>query len=353
MFKILHIINNDKKFFPFIKLTFTSSLIDNYFIKDDEFENQINNKNYDCIIIHFLSYKISNIINKNQFNIKIIWFFWGNDAFDLNKIKSTIYLPKTKKKLVFLTLKNNPIKGIKIILRLFFPSLMDKKKKYKNKILSFKKIFLIVPVVPGDIDILKDNYSINCLSFHMNYINPIFKKKMALTNLNQNILIGNSASFSNNHIEMIDKLAKINLNNKKIYIPLSYGNKKYAEYISKYAHNKLGENVISLFNFINTDEYNKLLNSCKYVFMNHLRQQALGTIMQCILNGSHIYLNTNSTISLFLKSNGIKFSNIENIKNLESLDVHTVNSSKKICEKIFGVQTQQKKIKELIKIINC
>ena len=95
MFKILHIINNDKKFFPFIKLTFTSSLIDNYFIKDDEFENQINNKNYDCIIIHFLSYKISNIINKNQFNIKIIWFFWGNDAFDLNKIKSTIYLPKT------------------------------------------------------------------------------------------------------------------------------------------------------------------------------------------------------------------------------------------------------------------
>ena len=66
MFNILHIINNDSKFVPFIELTFDLPEINNYYIKDSEFEQYTNFKKYHCIIIHFLSYKVSEILNSRK-----------------------------------------------------------------------------------------------------------------------------------------------------------------------------------------------------------------------------------------------------------------------------------------------
>jgi hypothetical protein len=42
--------------------------------------------------------------------------------------------------------------------------------------------------------------------------------------LGNNILIGNSSSYSNNHLEVFEHLKTFDLEDKKLIVPLSYGN---------------------------------------------------------------------------------------------------------------------------------
>lgn len=53
-------------------------------------------------------------------------------------------------------------------------------------------------------------------------------------NDNYNIWVGNSATLSNNHLDLFEILKNLTLpDNYKIYTPLSYGNNELANYIEK------------------------------------------------------------------------------------------------------------------------
>ena len=77
-----------------------------------------------------------------------------------------------------------------------------------------------------------------------------------------NILIGNSSSETNNHFDAFQLFNEKNIQGKKIYIPLSYGDNKYRELVIKEADFIFGEKAEPLVDFLSTKEYSKIIDSC-------------------------------------------------------------------------------------------
>lgn len=119
-----------------------------------------------------------------------------------------------------------------------------------------------------------------------------------------NILLGNSASFTNNHLEVFERLKKLDFTGHLIMTPLSYGNQKYANQIIGIGNKKLGENFKPLTEFLPLFEFQKILQSCGIVIMNHYRQQAVGNVMNAIYLGAKVYLSNRNTLYHYLKRIG-------------------------------------------------
>ena len=128
---------------------------------------------------------------------------WGADAFCLGNFYNKFLSPSSKSLRVKLAFKEKISFGFKTLIKSIKPSLIDREKHYSTTIKAFSKIDVIVPVVPGDYDLLKAAYDIKVPVFHLNYVNPLFEQKIDIPSEQNNILLGNSASFTNNHLEIL------------------------------------------------------------------------------------------------------------------------------------------------------
>ena len=133
-----------------------------------------------------------------------------------------------------------------------------------------------------------------------------------------NILLGNSASPTNYHIEALEKLRPFSGDNISIYCPLSYGDLGYADYVAKVGREFFGEKFIPLRKFISFDSYIDLLASIDIAIFNHKRQQAMGNITMLLGLGSRVYMRDNLTSWATLKNIGVDISAIDSFNSLET-----------------------------------
>jgi hypothetical protein len=123
--------------------------------------------------------------------------------------------------------------------------------------------------------------------------------------LGDNVLIGNSASATNNHADVLRALAKLDLGHRKIICPLSYGDARYRDAVVRYGNKLFGPHRFhALVDFVPLQDYNALVCSCGTAFMGHRRQQAVGNICTLLYAGAKVFLNENSTVYRFFKRNG-------------------------------------------------
>ncbi|MCK9167491.1 MAG: hypothetical protein M0O94_02905, partial [Bacteroidales bacterium] len=191
--KILHLYS-DEKFYNFIKLTFNIDELSNTYLNLSENNSNINIDDYSAIIVHYLDTLSINFIKQHEIVQPIVWFFWGGDGFSLGKFTYLFLENKTKKARIKLAFQKSFVFGIKQIIKLIYPELLDYQKYTKHKINIIEKFRLIVPIMPGDYDILKNKYQITPPKLHLNYANPLFSYKIFPKTNGTNILLGNSAS---------------------------------------------------------------------------------------------------------------------------------------------------------------
>lgn len=166
-----------------------------------------------------------------------------------------------------------------------------------------------------------------------------------------NILAGNSASATNNHIELFDLIRdQVDLTGRKVVAPLSYGDPHYRDQVTDYGIKTLGEAFMPLTDFMPVEQYLETIRSCGFVMMNHLRQQALGNVCMAMLMGAKVYLNSGNPLGSWLATRGAVFGNIEN------LDLKPLTEEQKVINKNFvfshwGREHQYKKTKILIDTI--
>ncbi|MEL7834406.1 TDP-N-acetylfucosamine:lipid II N-acetylfucosaminyltransferase [Fodinibius sp. Rm-B-1B1-1] len=115
----------------------------------------------------------------------------------------------------------------------------------------------------------------------------------------KDILLGNSASATNNHLEAFELLSSINLGDRKIITPLSYGSEKYAKAIVDEGQKLFGDQFVPLNKFLPIDEYNRVISHCGIVIMNHYRPQAMGNIIAALYMGAKVFLNTTNVYEYF------------------------------------------------------
>lgn len=109
-----------------------------------------------------------------------------------------------------------------------------------------------------------------------------------------NIQVGNSATESNNHIDILNKLSKFSNEDVKIYIPLSYGDKSYAQKVEAYGKKIFGEKCEPMLDFMSKDDYNRFLENIDVAIFGMQRQQALGNIQILIENGTKMFFYKDS-----------------------------------------------------------
>ena len=345
--KILHSFPlKEKKFKRFNDLTFSIKNIENFYV--DELQNYNETFNdIDLIVIHCLRKSEIFFLNNKIINTPVIWFSWGTDFYNLPRIRNKILLPKTKWVYFNALFTQSKLQA----LRIFIENLIGYSKYGHSKsfLKALTRISCMVPVIPGDYDILNTAYPSNLKMFHLNYINPLFIDKSSQVLSGTNILLGNSATFTNNHFEAIDILSKIDLLQRKVVIPLSYGDKLLANKVEVYANKKLGvKNVEVLVTFLNFNDYQKILNSCSIVFMNHIRQQAVGNIIQALLLGSHIYLNKKSVVYDFLNRKGFYLSFVDASVKIKELTPEQKRTNNILANEVFGVKQQHNSLRVLL-----
>lgn len=346
---ILHVID-DEKFVPYCRETFAVKGFNNNYCSSDAFHQSFS-RQYHLIVIHGLNFKKAKVLLTLNDLPKVVWFMWGADAFCFGKFYNKFLLSGSKKLRIKLAFKENVNFGFKTLIKTLKPSLIDKEEHYSILIKALLKIDVIVPVVPGDYDLLRGSYNINATMCHLSYVNPIFKQEIKIPSEQNNILIGNSASLTSNHYEVIKKIGELDLGSRRVIIPLNYGNEAYGDYITAYAKKKLS-NVKCLRDFLPFEAYKKTLSTCGVVIMNHTRQQAVGNIVQALMHGSHLYLNEKSSVYQYLKNEKFIISDIKDLAKLRNLNEQEKKYNKEKCLVVFGKKAQHQKVIELVKGID-
>lgn len=104
------------------------------------------------------------------------------------------------------------------------------------------------------------------------------------------ILLGNSATETNRHQDMIDALSHFKNKSIKIVVPLSYGDDKYRDATIEYGRSCLGECFIPLVEYMDREAYRELLASISVGVFNFNRQQGLGNVRALLSFGAKVFL---------------------------------------------------------------
>lgn len=285
-------------------------------------------KKYDFIIIHglFSDSYLQLVMNADK-NIKFVWIGWGADYYKL--LDRSLYLKKTLNLYQSITKKNkiSIIQKIKNFIKqnIYLRDIDDREK-------AINRINYFAPVLKEEYFLIKNslkNFRPKFIDWNYGSLEDVLSGIIDKRVNGRNILIGNSATFSGNHLEAFDIIKKLNIENRQIIVPLSYGNEIhgysygneiYRNEIIKRGKNIFKNNFYPLIDFMPLEEYNELISTCSIVIMNHLRQQAGGNIIVMLYLGAKIFLNKENLFYEFYKNKGaIIFSmdelNNENISN--------------------------------------
>ncbi|GAH80465.1 unnamed protein product, partial [marine sediment metagenome] len=147
-----------------------------------------------------------------------------------------------------------------------------------------KKLDYVISAHLGDIRLFKKYYKTKAECLFQNiYTNPIdlqkidkninFEKKIYKFRKNGNklLLLGNSGSPSNNHLDLMIRLSEMKKQNFKIICPLSYGPPTYINKIVEKGKNLFGERFIPLLKFLKPDIYFSILKQIDIAVMYHNR----------------------------------------------------------------------------------
>jgi hypothetical protein len=188
-------------------------------------------------------------------------------------------------------------------------------KNLKSNLFELMRKFIIsrtghfITHIKGDYELAQNWYSASGKWFEcFMYPSNLYKESpsISLPHEGINIILGNSADPSNNHVEVLNKLKCHVEENIKIYCPLSYGNQSYAQEIADYGISHFGDKFIPLRDFMQLEKYSELLAEMDIAIFNHNRQQAMGNITTLLGMGKKVYIRREITTWKFLEYQKIK-----------------------------------------------
>lgn len=299
-------------------------------------------KSFSYIVVHSMfSRYVKKMIIKSENDLKFVWIGWGGDYYEtIPKLKKTLHEKRT---LELMSHKSSVKLAIKKAIKFLIP--------YYNISTSdiYNRVDYFAPVIYDEYDLLE-----NILKpAHSKYI-PFSYGQLENDLLNgiedseiqgDNILVGNSASYTNNHLDVLELLSNYDLKDKKVIVPLSYGDDRYAKEIISLGHKLLPNNFMPQIKFMKKNEYHQLISSCSICIMNHKRQQSVGNIISLLYLGSKLFLNKENIIFHFLKKEGAIIFSIEELST-ESISTRLTTEEIEINRNVLRKHWSEKVVNE-------
>ena len=294
---------------------------------------------YQHIILHFLNEFVAEALSKVN-HPSIYWIEWGGDLY-VNLLRPRGFTLYENETLFFKTTRPHiPVPIAKLLYNL-------KRKMVQRTIVRFvKKVKYFVPdSMPGEYELLLSYYPelshLQYRSFFYYPIDSIIKDKDMISR-GSNIMVNHSASVSGNHAGVFKRLSELELGEKRIIVPVSYGNKIYAGYLEELGTSLFGSKAIMVKDFMELSKYNDLLCDCNVFIYGHYRQEAVGNILVALYLGGKVFLYERNPLYGFYKSLGITLFSIDADLSSESistkLSAEQINENKRILNDYYSLE---------------
>lgn len=301
-----------------------------------------------------LTYKLE-VAKRLKGKIPLHGICWGWEIYDSPLLEKFLYQPETLKlkNKLYPTRKYGLKKRLKQVIKVLY-----KGKLYTN---SHYKLFQLLDsystVIESEKTFMQRFYSYNTPYLRCGYTIGFSEDSPLKLRKDKSILVGNSASFENNHADILSYLRDVQHKTKNIIIPLSYGDNRYAVEIEKLYKEALTSKCIFLKEFISFDEYNAVVSECGFVIMNHIRQQAMGNVYSSLFEGAKLFLNKNSLAYKELKALGYVVYKLEDLETeTDHLETNTIiKHNRTLVIKHRSFPAAEKKIRDLLdyhKLVN-
>lgn len=300
---------------------------------------------YDAIILHGLfSFLQANIIQLLSEDVKIAWIFWGGEIYGRPDLIIDFYSFQSKLLYYFRKLKK------------FITEKGSNGNMFCADISIYLRINYCLTDVHEDYEFVKKYTHSSMKELWYNYYSiEETVGSLADQKVNSgNILIGNSSTLENNHLDIFRVLNRFDLSDRKIIVPLSYGQTWLKRIILKKGYSQFTDSFLPLTDFLERDVYNNYILSCSIVVMNHYRPQAMGNIITALWLGAKVYLSKRSLLFAFFQRIGIHLYSVENDLKSENkeallpLESNKVDHNRTILKNIYGRENMMLRIKEIV-----
>lgn len=330
-------------------------------IKRGDVLSLLENKSSCVVVLHSLYSLPLELISHIPDNIKVVWYAWGFDIYSnprpLNPLvrldnrygNETRSFINTYKKLSFLG-----------EFRYLLKKIMAKAYRKRDAEKAVSRIDYFAGVFQEEYDLLCTQVPFfKAKKIVHNYIHP---QEFSRDDIDEpvrvkgnNILLGNSATFYCNHLDLLTKLGASNLKGIKIYCPLSYqGTQDYKQAVVKRGKDLFGENFIPLMDYLPLSEYNQVMNSCGSLVLGQMQQAATCNILTAVWSGLKVFLPSDSMNYAHYVDEGIDVYPLESIN--ESLisiprTEYEIHNSRCRIEKLYSYRQWKEDLKESLTII--
>lgn len=297
---------------------------------------------YKYILLHSLSYNAAKFINQIE-HPRIVWLIWGYDLYNNILIRKGFRLYDRPMKVLLYSLCQNPIREVRTRLMVFRHYLIDMK--------VLKKISFLSTFPLCDVEILRKYLpETENIPYKLFFYYPIDKIvdsiQVNCTELGENIIVGNSASFTNNHERIFCLLSKYNNLNRTVIAPLSYGAaKQYALHKGK---KYCGDCFKPITDFLPLYKYNEILKSSYTFIYGQYRQEAFGNIITALYIGGTVFMFECNPLYKSLIDLGFILFNLEQLDRFINyrLSTEEKNNNYYLAIKYFDIDYQLSLIKE-------
>lgn len=332
------------------------------FVSNSNFLSYVNENKFDAIFLHSFFIISPNLILKIPKSIKVFWFAWGYDLYsylpkpfidaDLLGPETQIIQKKIKKNIDWKKKLKAFVKEIsfynKLKIRSYYKAVS--RIDYFSGVLDFEHS--LMKKVSG-FRAEKVTYTYNSISV-MNFADGECHWK-GRDKTKNNILIGNSADYSNNHLDILKYFKNIDLGSSVIYIPLSYsGDPEYIDCVKSKYSERFGKNFVSMDTFIPYQEYTEIVSSCSVAIFAHERQQAIGNICAAFRNGCKVFLSETNRVYKYYKDLGMTVFSLQSDFTQEELNTPLADDLVEKNIKILNVRASRSTyIKDMEYILDC
>lgn len=181
--------------------------------------------------------------------------------------------------------------------------------------------FLVVKKGEAELNLVKQIYNLKKLNSLYFFYNQNFESARRINqkkNSSKSLIVqvGNSATYSNNHLDLIPLIKKFNGEEVKFNLPLSYGDTVYRTTVKNAFYKYFRGKVEFIESFLSREEYVNYLNNVEICIMYHNRSQALGNCVTLLTLGKKLYLRRNNPLFQMFGEMGILVFDANKIKRM-------------------------------------
>lgn len=284
--------------------------------KDEkEWKEIITNPEIDIIYFHGMWLESLECFKYIPRRVIVIWWCFGREIYEncwgFAPLLSIKYLkPKTyffKQKMIIGDFRQLFLSNFEYFNPSFFDRMRLIRAYNRNKFSLIKKMlervdYIFTPL-PIEYEMLKKKVKyLKAKPFRL-YPSSIIKYSPVHHNEVGGGLFDHSAMLTNNHLDLLHALKKIDLSGRKIYVPLNYGDKRVRDEMKKHC-NFCNSETIFIENPLSFNEYKELVSNCTHALFGAIRQCALGNIYLCFQLGVKVFFFKDSILYRFFKEEG-------------------------------------------------